>query len=132
MHWMMQYNKTLRNLDVHFIQRARSRSKSPRITYKDDDSGDEEESAASSDAWSDLDDDDNWLNQPDANAQAARLAARGSRTSRYTRAVTPEKIDSKTPLKDDNVGMRMLKLMGWNPGGGLGALGNGMMMSSYV
>lgn len=47
--------------------------------------------------------------------------------ARRARSVTPERITSATPLGEANLGMKMLKIMGWKAGQGLGANGTGKL-----
>lgn len=72
-------------------------------------------------------DDNNWLSKDErdkADASRKDRLTRDDQRRQRQRSVTPEKITSATPLKDSNVGMKLLKLMGWT-GGGLGVKGTG-------
>lgn len=81
-----------------------------------------------SSAWSELDDEDtHWLSKAEQDKADASRRDRLHRQDgqRRGRSTTPERITSATPLNDTNVGMKMLRLMGWG-GGGLGARGTGV------
>ena len=107
---------------VRHAQRSRSRSRSV-----SPDGGNSSDASSSGGSWNDLADND-WARRPDYDPTkdpGAGARHGGGGAGRRQRDVTPEMITSLTPLNDTNVGMKMLRLMGWQPGGGLGARGTG-------
>lgn len=106
------------------IQRQRSRSHS--------DDSHTQSASSDSEAWSELDD-ERWTTEPERRPDQPSRGGGGTYCTRDSprrrgdgsrRSATPERITSLTPLSDSNVGMRMLKMMGWS-GGGLGPKGAG-------